>query len=276
MVVHTLTINWWDIWLELEPYLEGRGGVVLVRYGDNRCGPSAFIQALSSEYENGPWNGKKTSLRLDAEVYSTRFLGDVREEFHRKLGVARDAAHAGAAGAMNILCDNEAGGAQTFDVEVHIHADEVTQARARSAWTAHLKQELEVYLRRGRLMVILTDDPEADHRDFWRHMWPGLAPLTARGLLLVRMVGDQEGRGISPDAARPDCEIRLQPTLASSEQAHAIEDVARILMDRVPGLVFERAKGLAEGCVLTNYMDVGALHDRVAGLVVKVALGAAS
>lgn len=64
-------IDWRRQFKKLEPYLNGRGGVVDVRYRGRSSGSNAFLSVLKSQFENRPDATKVQgdSIRLDPQNY---------------------------------------------------------------------------------------------------------------------------------------------------------------------------------------------------------------
>lgn len=271
MTVFTHKIDWRRQFDDLETYLDGdRGGVAEVRYADPACAPVAFIQTLTVEYEQGGSPGKFESIRLDPDNFNTHFLGDIRETFRFKLGVSSEAA---IPGTIKAGTDNHAGGDQEINLTFNIHGDEAAQARQRSRWADELVTFLDGFLDRGRrLMIILTDDPEKEHAQFWQHLWRGrLERLKPKGIFLVRMRGPRpQAWSDHPDAPRADTVIVLPANLGHPDLGHAVEDAAEVLRKEVSSLTAASAHDMAKAVVYVQSESVQAMRNGVAGLIAKL------
>src|SRR4051812_15762346 len=85
MSTRVYPIDWREEFEQLAPFLKGNGGVVRVFFPSKRCALPNFLDTLKSEYECKDDNTAWRSIRIDAEVYSVRFLEGVRDEFYRKM-----------------------------------------------------------------------------------------------------------------------------------------------------------------------------------------------
>jgi hypothetical protein len=272
MPVETLKINWRDQFNILEPYLDGAGGVLMVRYLDaDRCAPNAFIQALTSQYEYGDEPGRRKSVRLDPDDYNTRFLAGIRETLRLKLGFA-DAPEASPVPSGSFGSNNDSGGgSMDISLTIHQHGSDPAQARELTAWRATFVKNLDAFLTSGqKVMIILGEGGVGSHKAFWRDLWHGgMAPLTKKGLCVVSMICDPSGQTrFAPDAPRPDRMIDLPTGYGAEETAHAIQDVAAIFETEI-GLDGAKADAVAKTLVWQHQQNVGALHGAVPGMVLK-------
>lgn len=273
MRARTQQIDWRHEFEHLDPYLEGSGGVVLVRYEGAKSAPVAFVDTLSSEFEARTSNGERTSIRIDREVYSTRYLSDLRAEFLRKLKVSVAPTAAGQAAQISVASGNSAGGSQHFETTINVHADEVAQAAGRAAWVVQVQLATADFLRSGRVMIVLADGPASDQDGFWRYLWrDALAPLMAKGLMLVQMM-DATRNEVErhPLAPLPNLEIMLPAALDVARQEHAQNDLVAILLKELPGLPLASAQMSARTLVHACRRDVLSLHAGFAGLLPKLA-----
>lgn len=270
MAVETPKINWRDQFETLEPYLDGAGGVLVVRYADaERCAPNAFIQALTSQYEFAAEPGRRVSIRLDPDDYNTRFLAGVRETLRLKLGFAPAPTPTltGTFGSNN----DSGGGEMNLQMTIHQHGSDSAQARELTAWREDFLGKLDTFLSGGRsVMIILGEGPEGAHRGFWRDLWrAGMAPLTKKGLCVVSMLCDPDGRTRpAADAARADRMVDLPTGYGAGEAAHAIEDVTAIFQAEA-NLDPDRAATVAQTLIFEHQQNVGALYGAVPGVLLK-------
>src|SRR5262245_2153387 len=111
MAARVPLVDWREEFAQLAPYLNGKAGVVRIRYMGESSAPSRFIGALTSEYEFKDSNKEWRSIRIDHEVYTVRYLVGIRDEFIRKLKVELPEADAvqGAA-TLQVFADVQADG----------------------------------------------------------------------------------------------------------------------------------------------------------------------
>lgn len=271
MAIETPRINWREQFDALEPYLDGAGGVLEVRYPDaDRCAPNAFIQTLTSEYEFAAKPGRYVSIRLDPDDYNTRFLAGVRETLRLKLGFAEPPVQSGPGGTFGSNNDS-GGGAMTVQMTIHQTDSDPAQARALTAWREDFIGKLDGLLSSGRrVMIILGEGSEGAHRAFWRELWrAGMAPLTKKGLCVVSMLHAPDGRTrLSPDAARADLIVDLPTGYGAGEATHAVEDVTAIFQVKAK-LDPTQATAVARTLIFEHQQNVGALHGAVPGVLLK-------
>src|SRR4051794_17847061 len=99
MPTRVYPINWREEFEQLAPYLNGRGGIVRICFPSRRCALPSFLETLKWEYESKTGNSAWCSIRIDAEVYSVRFLVLLRQKLNG------DPAHAVISG-KNSQCVN--------------------------------------------------------------------------------------------------------------------------------------------------------------------------
>jgi len=277
----TFPIDWRHEFAALQPFLDGRGGVVGVKYTGDRCAPNSFAETLTSVYE-GRWNGQNftaknrdwRSLRIDRHNYKVRYLPEIRTEFMRKLelDLPGTVSTSQASGTVHIASNNTAGGDQTFETEVRYGDDDVARRWHRDEWIESLCTQLEQFLAKGHFMVILMHGSSEDQREFWESLWHGgMSGLVEKGLFLVRMIDRNDtAAGEHHRAAQPDVEISLPPELYAEQQAHAIEDIANWITRRIPTYTPEQARLLAKGRVLAHSEDLNILHGKVGFWLTKL------
>lgn len=273
MVEFTEKIDWREEFAALEPFLIDRGGVVRVCYQGRACAPIPFVQTVSSAFERRATNGRRTSIRLDRQVYSTRYFADVREEFLRKLGTPTRAGLRRDVPQVLIASGNHSGGAMQIETTVNVGGDIVAMAEGRKAWVSLVKEHAEAYCKSGRLMVVIMAGPSDDQDEFWRHLWRyGLSDLTESGLLLLHMVDTEKPDAkCSEEAPSPDLELHLPTALDVARQTQATEDLVSILCKEIPGLSLESARASAKTLVHSTRFSVETLHDGFAGLLPTLA-----
>lgn len=272
----------------LRPFLDGQGGVASVSYAGDRCAPNNFVETLTSVYEER-WNGVEfvpgdsrwRSLRIDRDNYRVRYLAEIRAEFIRKMALELPApvSTSQTSESMRVASNNVAWGSQAIRAEVHYHADNDVALRwHRDKWIGSLCGYVEDFLRQSRLMIILMHGDREDQAEFWSSLWcGGLEHLTSKGLSLVRMVNiigvplDEH-----PMVARPDVSISLPYEFDSERQAHAIEDIANMIIRRVPNCTRERAFNYAQSYVLAHGDNLNDLYNKIGFWLVRIKQTAAA
>lgn len=195
MITRTFSIDWRDEFRELEPYISGSGGVVRVRFAGRNCAITAFIQALSAEYDarHERWQ----SVRLDRGDFNVRFLPGVRSVFERKMRLDLPQTVDDPAGAPSIVIGSDIDGEGDINVrvgdvdqEVHYYGEsDVRLFRNRDRWLDALCEQLREFLNDGRMMLVLNHSDPAEQDEFWRFMWCNrLERFLTNGLLLVQIV----------------------------------------------------------------------------------------
>lgn len=271
---YTYPIDWRDQLSALEHFIGGQGGVVNVKYANDQCAPNAFVETLTSLYENRPVEAESSgisirsrSLRIDRENYKVRYLPEIRNEFVRKMGLTLSpptSVLSRPSTASNVLTGNSAQGNQTITATLIYPGDnDVSLGERRDDWIQNLCEQLQDFLQRNRFMLIIMSGNHSDQREFWASLWHGgLCNLTAQGLFLVRMLEDDM---ISPhdDHLAPQCdaEIRLPLGVYGDQEEHAVEDIAAWIRRSIPTVTAGEAKIAAMGYVADHKDDRSALHN---------------
>lgn len=265
MAIH---IDWRRQFSKLRPYLDGKGGVVNVRYRGASCGANAFLTILKSDFESRPHTAKPlgVSIRLDPANYKVRYLAGIRSEFARILNkqpLMKPMPASMFVEAETVLSNNTAGGDQHIEANFYFDGDSDRTAE-RNEWVSLLVSELREHLKTKRFMIVLLGGSSEDQAEFWSSIWIRVNDLTSDGLLLVRMIDDEMG-DITRDLheCQYDCEVTLAPLLDGKDVEHAIEDVTALISDKVPGNDAVSNANVAKGYVLSNKHDVSALHNRL-------------
>ena len=280
MTTRTFSIDWRDEFSELEPYISGSGGVVRVRFAGGHCAPTAFIQALSAEYDarHERWQ----SVRLDRGDFNVRFLPGVRSVFERKMSLDLPQTVDDPAGAPSIVIGSGIDGEGDINVgvgdvnqEVHNYGEsDVRLFRNRDRWVDALCKQLREFLNDGRTMLILNHSDPAEQDEFWRFMWcDRLERLLANGLSLVHFVESGNAgysvHGLSP---APNNTIDLPTAFNAAQMTDATEDMTRILLNEVPGICQEEARFRADTLTMTHYSDIPRLHAEFPALLNELQL----
>ena len=265
----------------LRPYIEGRGGVVHVRYRGNACAPNAFLQTIKSAYENLTSDGPRASVRIDEDNFKTHYLGDVLQSIAKKVGCTLEAAVGGppVIGEITIASGNEAKGDMDVNAEnIHVHVSDGSDGpllRERRVGT--LNKATQDYLSSGRLMIVLNDAPPNVHAMFWRDLWDGgLKDLTKEGLLLVKMTDEErQHQGNHPDEPQAEQVISLPVEFDEARQRDAVEDLAMILIREVKkikniDLSLEAATANIRAFVVSHKRSISRLHDEWSGVLMEL------
>lgn len=262
-------IDWRRQFNKLQPYLDGVGGIVNVRYRGATCGANAFLSILKSDFEHRTSAAKPSgaSIRLDRENYKVLYHGGIRSEFARILGkpsLSRPMPMpAGIVFDAPMFSNNDAGGIQHFEANFDFAVDPIW-VENRNDWVSLLISELREHLKTRRFMIVLLEGSSEEQAEFWSSIWKQANELIREGLLLVRMIDDEV-----PDVSRRlnecehNCEVTLGPLLDGKDVEHAIEDVTAIIQEQYPGQELASSAKLAKGYVLGNKDNVSMLHNRL-------------
>ena len=265
MAIH---IDWRRQFSKLQPYLDGTGGVVNVRYRGTNCGANAFLTLLKSDFQSRPQTTKPSgvSIRLDPENYKVRYLAGIRSEFSRILNkplLTKPMPASMFVEAEAVLSNNTAGGDQHIEANFYSDSDSDRTAE-RNEWASLLMSELREHLKTKRFMIVLLGGSSEEQAEFWSSIWMMAKELTSDGLLLVRMI-DDDVNDITRDfnECEYDCEVTLTSLLDGQDVEHAIEDVTALILGKVHGYDTVASANFAKGYVLSNKHDVSALHNRL-------------
>jgi hypothetical protein len=274
MAARIYPVDWREEFQQLAPYLQGRGGVVRVRYAGARCAQSAFLGTLTSEYEYKEDNSNWRSLRIDREVYSVRYLTGIRDEFVRLMKVDLPKADGAeeAPGDLRIGTEIEA---ESVDLDVTLQfggENAAVMSRNRDRWVNALCGELARFLKAHHMMVVVNHGEPDSQGEFWRYMWrDALEGLVESGLLLVHMVDVSDvNRTIHDLAPQAQYEVVLPTTLSPRARGEAIVDLTGILTREFPAMPAERALGTAQALVTSHVDDIPRLHDKYAACVMEL------
>jgi hypothetical protein len=266
-------IDWREEFGQLALRLNGKGGVVRVKYAGDQCAPSAFLTTLKSEYECKEDGQTWRSIRIDHEVYTVRYLSGIRDEFVRLMNLELPTPDGleDLPGTLSVFTDVEA-------ETIHADISNVTQnnyfggdnpelkSRNRNRWIDALRAALAQFLKSGHMMVVINHGEPAGQDEFWRYLWHGrLDDLVAFGLLLVHMIDVTDGGGrlhhLAPVA---HLEIDLPTTLGPRARKEAVEDLVSVIVRRVPAIPPDRARGAADALVAAHVDDIPRLHRKYA------------
>lgn len=271
-------VDWRDSFSQLRPYLDGKGGAIQVRYSGRQCAPSAFLDALKSEYDNTVGGFKRCSIRLDKSVYSVRYLSGIRHEFMRLMGGAVQQTSSQsilpftAEIAKNIQSDGSVN-ISLQDVGVYVHTDSpMSGFRDRALWVQRLCHQIEKFLLDGRMLVILCHGTADDQNEFWRYLWrDGLENLMDSGLVFLHMVDISDSSGIMHDLApRSAVRINLPSALDSTAIQHAVDDMKVIFRREFPSMQDSVAEAYAFSIAVPNDGDIPKLHEALAAVLMKL------
>lgn len=275
MTAPILVIDWRDEFAELAPYVFDSGGVVRVRYVGVQSAPTAFIQALSADYDSR--HERWQSVRLDRSDFNVHFLEGVRSVFERKMRLDLPQSAGDPAGEPSIAIGTDIDGERDVNLcvgdviqEVHIHGDsDVHLFRDRDRWIDTLCQQLRDFLADGRMMVIMAHSEPAEQDEFWRYMWQDrLELLVGKGLSLVHLLDVGNGdRSIHDLAPAPNRTINLPTAFNASQKVHAAEDMTNILLTEISDISEREARLLADALTTTHYGDIPRLHAEFPALL---------
>ncbi|MFI4996298.1 MAG: hypothetical protein ACHQAQ_11005 [Hyphomicrobiales bacterium] len=250
-----------------------------MRYAGERCAPSAFLDVLKSEYELKDDNENWQSIRIDHEVYSVRYLSEIRAEFVRKIGLKLSKAYGEGktATSLTVLKDVEAGGDidARVDIAQHYHASGDNPAllsETRDRWVKELCDQVTQFLTTGHMMVVVNHGSREDQDGFWRYLWrDGLEQLIPSGLFLVHMI-DVSGPAVDIHDLAPAAHVEadLPTALSAIERDHAVDDLSAMIMREVPNIGAAEARSFASGLVLSHVDDIQRLHRKYGACIMDL------
>jgi hypothetical protein len=262
-------IDWRQQFRQLDRYMDGAGGIVNVRYRGTNCGVMAFLETLTATFES---RGESSalqksvgvSIRLDPDNYKVRYLAGIRGEFERKLEKPlRIEKRASFSFRLEgkILTENKVGGNMNVENILNVDSDPLMAAE-RNDWVSALIEALRDHLKTKRFMIVLTSGSTNEQREFWSCLWNMASELLQEGLLLVRMTDESDAHATDHlDMYPSDCSVTLSAELTDNAVNHAIDDIARIILEHVPDKNEHSARDLAKGYVLGRKDNVSALHN---------------
>jgi hypothetical protein len=261
-------IDWRRQFSQLDKYMDGAGGVVNVRHRGVNCGVMAFLGTLTATFESRgethtPKKCDGVSIRLDPDNYKVRYLMGIRSEFERKLGKQSFKIERRMKIDLEgqILTQNTAGGDQHIEAVLNIDPDPLMSAE-RHDWVSAVVEALRDHLKTKRFMIVLACGSSVEQREFWSSLWGRASELIHDGLLLVRIIDEDAHDGtVLLDACPGDCDVTLNAALADSAVKDAIEDIAQLIRETVPGQSEASCIDLAKGYVLSRKDSVSALHN---------------
>ncbi len=273
-------INWRSEFESLKPYLEGRGGVAHVRYLGGACAPNAFLQTIKTAYEGHTSDGRRTSLRIDPDFFTTHYLGDVLQALASKLGCALEIVKTTPPVIEEIVLasGNAAEGNMDVNANVHIHTGEHADASGlRDRRVAMLCEAAQEFLGTGRFMIVLNATAPNLLAPFWRDLWEkGLKNSVKNGLFLVKMVDEEKGySGTHPDEPEPELVVSLPVEFDDRRQSDAIEDLAKILIREVKqqtnlDLPMTAATRSVRAFVYSHTRSISRLHTEWSGVLMRL------
>lgn len=278
MTPRVYPIYWRDQLGQLAPYLNGRAGVIRIRYMGRPCAAPAFLSLLKSEYEIKNDNHTWVSIRIDHEVYSVRYLSGIRDEFLRKMQLDLPAADAidRPPAPLTIFTEVDAGrdvNAKVSNVVQHNYLggnNVALMSRNREGWIKELCNQLEHFLAANHMMVVMNHGSRKDQDEFWRYMWQDGLERLGR-LLLVHMVDVSEGVYVVHELApTPNLEISLPIGLGMAAQEHATDDLADIMTKQFSNMTKEEAKARADTLVRSHLDDIPRLHTQASALLMQL------
>jgi hypothetical protein len=229
--VSDFQLDWRKEFQKLSPYMEGKGGVVVLEYNSEKSAWAKFNYILK-EYATTSRSGPTISLRVDHEWATTRLVSGVLDELERLLELVGAAADMPEESHPNvhIMTDIEAGG----DVNPSINGLTINLASSPvgRAHRARAKAIFEAVTRLsntgGRLMVVLNDMALTAQHDFWTQVWnAGLADAIGESGLLVVHAGPRANRQTHHDCPQSDLRLVLPESVeeGSEREDHIWDDL---------------------------------------------------
>lgn len=281
MAVCVSSIDWRDEFAALEPYINGKGGIVRIRYAGHHGAHNTFIQALKSGYECEDGDKIRRTILIDKNNYATRYLPGIRDVFIRKMRMELPSAHSAPETPvlLNIANEIEAGTHVDIDIknvtsEIYYNGDNpVLMTSNRNEWIDDLCKKVHAFLDTGHIMLVISHGRAKDQDEFWSCLWnDALESCIDNGLLLIHMVDiSDEAAGMHERAPNPNLEISLPIALSPQAQIQAIEDLTEIMLSKIPSMSRNEALTRAETLVGSNINDIPRLHSEGLAFVLTLA-----
>lgn len=243
-----IRINWRSQIKELEPFLEGQGGIVHV-HGSWKSACNSFVKLIRQRIAHVP---SGLSIRLAHDDPATRYPAAIAFKLAKKVGAALEQQRPD-----QVLSDIHAGGdisidSVSIDLSGHGSRDRIPD----SVQMKHLLERTAEWVHRGRVCLILFNwdqVPVDTVKWFEYNLWNGgLSELTNSGFLLIcvsESCGDSGQDELFSWA--PTCSLYLPPVYQGSDKLHALEDMAGILQ-RLMEIDSEEAHARADSLLTAN------------------------
>lgn len=271
-------INWRSEFGALQPYFNGKGGVVHIRYRGIQCAPNAFLETLKSSFDNFVSQGPRASVRIDPMVSTTHYLVDILQAIAKKVGCKLETTKT-VAPVINVGYGNTSGADMSIDIrDVQIDATDYLDAPLlRDRRIAQLSRATREFLSTGHFMIVLNDAAPEEQAPFWHELWDsGFKELVGQGLLLVKMIDDEKQRNTKhPDEPEPERRLSLPTEYDEPRQQDAIADLANILIREVKrerniDLSLQSAILSVRGVVFAHKSDISRLHREWSGVLMDL------
>lgn len=236
-VAKEYVLDWREQYSTLEPYFNGRGGVVHVHVND--ISPTGvFVRALRSRWlAEDRWRFRWTSLLIDPDDPYTRELDGIVTEVHAKVLGRRPKQRTRSTVNATIAAGNDVGG------DLVVTGNEFVIESDHRLATAQVGERIDdicgalrKQLKKRRFALVVLNSHRYAKSELvllGRRLWAeGLDSLTAQGLLLVD-ISDPTSAANGCDAwpPRANVVIRLPAEFGKEEETHAIDDLTAIAIE---------------------------------------------
>jgi hypothetical protein len=255
---HGFRVDWSTQFASLEPYADGKGGIVHIHAGSD-APKAAFLRVLRSYLSQPHWAKNWHTVQIDPSDGSTHYLQDIVRQI---------------AAACSIDLSLRAEPTQVATLANHLNADaaitlnkvSITQTSGHSV--VELASALKVALSRAfeseRLCIIVHESHKFSRGELnglFSRLWEtALQDLIQVGLLIVDIfdpVKMHKRASSWPPAG--DLVLELPATYAPADRATAQIDLMRIAMER--GIYREEMQaGVFADTLLASATDVRSLH----------------
>lgn len=228
-VVSAPFLDWREQLTQLEPYFNGRGGVVHVHAGLD-APVSAFAKAVRSKLETEEWPFRWATVQIDPFNAKTHYLPDIISQIRETVGLSLNDPDLRSTN-VKLASENKVGGdINLTDIHIDFGHDEYERSAQERERVVHLCKFLERVLKKQRVALVLVDTHKS-HVDkltkFGRKLWDGaLDKLTDRGLLVIDIFDPAllEGKAYAWPPAASEI-VDLPDRYDKQARAHAINDL---------------------------------------------------
>jgi len=228
-------LDWRTQYSILEPYFDGRGGVVHVHAGE-RAPIGVFVRALRSRWlTDARWRYRWSSVLLDPDYAETHDLTGIVSEVYTKVVGRLPKRTPGPSVNVTVGTGNDVGGNLSITgneilLEPDHYAASVQVGERVEEICAMLRKQLK---KRRMAFVILNSHryPSNELVRISRRIWDdGLATLVEFGLLLIDISDPSSSRRSDAWPPRANTVVKLPDEFGREEEAHALDDLTAVAL----------------------------------------------
>ena len=264
-------LDWKAQFSKLNPFFEGRGGVVHV-HAASTSPASAFARVIRGQLATDKWPFKWSTVQIDpSNNASTHYVPDIISQIRKSanLDIATANPHPLT---VNVGNEIDAGGNVTVsNIDIEVGNDEYGRSALESERISSFCVALKAALEMHRVALIFVDTHRTNKKSLTslgRKLWEGaLENLTPSGLLVIDIFDPARMASKTyawpPD---PDLILPLPDRYDDESRTHALDDLVSIALDEDWFLTYEEARAFAV-TVLATSDDVRDVYARLARAV---------